>query len=170
MISQGPGPSGPKACGAVWVWAAPPPVRHDRFVAPSGAAAPARPARSAAPTASRRRALRARHMRLRLPVAAWKRSSGSWTPPDGQTLTSLTLAKPPHPVFVKTSYCGLVEGCCGGAGIQISILQKGLWTKLFACSLYLGRCCEPLEAELQACGCALLSLHSFLASSSPMRY
>ena len=43
------------------------------------------------------------------------------------------------------------------------------WEEVFSCSLYLGLCCERLDAEFQACGVALLSLHSLLASFSTDR-
>jgi len=93
-----------------------------------------------------------------------RKSSDSWSPPSDGILEPLRSSRPSHPVFLKASYCGRVLDLAGGAGVQICAFQNGIWVELFACSLYLGRCSEPLEAEFQACGCALLSLHSLLAS------
>ena len=55
----------------------------------------------------------------------------------------------------------------GGAGIEIALLYNNTWVTVYLCQLYLGRCRRALDAEMQACGCALLALFSLLSSLCP---
>ena len=96
-----------------------------------------------------------------------------WTPPGCDVLQSLTIKYPEHSVCLKAAYRGQtrLDGQSrtekGGAGIEIALLHDNIWVTVYPCQLYLGRCRKTLDAEMQACGCALLALFSLFSSLCP---